>query len=292
MTVSLVALQPALVVTMMIIVGTEITRRQLTAAVRMPGVLGGATLAQLLLLPLLAVLLVWLLRPSPAVAGGLVLLAISPGGGMSNYYCALARLNVSLSVTLTFVSGLIALAAMPLLFAIVVPAALGIEAFSVPITEMVVRLVLFLLLPIGVGIFLRHRFAAFIERFGGQIRGFGLGLLATFLTLIFIDERNAVATMFAEASAVIIAFSLLAALAGWLVGCVLTLHQNDRAVVAIEFATRNVAIAALLALTVFQQPEFAAFGALFLLLQAPILLLAMLFNPKRRLHIAAPSGAD
>jgi len=292
MTANLVAMLPVIVVLMMIIVGTEITRGQMTAAVRMPGVLSGATLAQLLLLPLLAVLMVWLLRPSPAVAGGLLLLAVSPGGGMSNYYCAFARLNVALSVTLTFLSGLIALAAMPALFAVVVPAALGGEAFAVPVAEMAGRLVLFLLVPVAVGMLLRNRFASIVEASGGRIRAFGLGLLVAFLTLIFIDERHAVAAMLGEASAVIVTFSLLAALAGWLTGCALALNRSGRAVIAIEFATRNVAIAALLALTVFQQPEFAAFGALFLLLQAPILLLAMLFNPKRPMHIAAPYRAN
>ena len=61
---------------------------------------------------------------------------------------------------------------------------------------------------------------------------------------------------------------------------------------AVEFATRNVGIAALLALTTLQQPEFAAFGALCLLFQAPILLLALLLNRRQRNSLAPASPVD
>jgi len=283
---------PVIVFFMMIIVGTDIQRGQLGSAVSMRPALVGATLGQLLLLPLIAVLLVWLLRPSLAVAGGLLLLAVSPGGGMSNYYCALARLNVAFSVTLTAVSGFIALLTMPILFATVVPAALRVEAFGVPVGEMMTRLLLFLVLPVAMGMVLRRLFSALIERAGSAIRAFGLGLLLVFLTLILIDEREAVVTMFGEAIAVIVAFTLLALLAGWACAGVLRLGRPDRAVVAVEFATRHVGIAALLALTTLQKPEFAAFGALCILFQAPFLALALLFNQKRRGRLAPQGSVD
>lgn len=272
--VSLLPYLPVVVVLMMIIVGTDIAPGQMGASATMPRVLLGATLGQMLL-PLIALLLVWLLSPSLAVAGGLLLVAVSPGGGMSNYYCALARLNVALSVTLTAISGFIALATMPVLFATIVPAALGVQAFGVPVVEMMTRLLLFLVLPVATGMVLRRLFPAMIERAGAAIRGFGLVLLLVFLTLIFIEERQAVIAMFDEAVTVIVAFTLLALLAGWTTARALRMDRPDRAVVAVEFATRNMGISALLALTTLQQPEFAAFGALCLLFQSPILLLGV-----------------
>ncbi len=84
--------------------------------------------------------------------------------------------------------------------------------------------------------------------------------------------------MFGDAVRVTVAFTLLALVAGWLSGSLLHLNRTDRAVLAIEFGVRNVGIAALLALATFQQPEFAAFGALFVLLQAPVLILVLLLR--------------
>ena len=106
----------------------------------------------------------------------------------------------------------------------------------------------------------------------------GLVLLALFLTMVFVDQRHAVVAMFGEAALLTVTFTLLALLAGWFSGGILQLNHADRAVLAIEFGVRNVGIAALLALATFQQPEFAAFGALFLLFQAPVLILALLFR--------------
>ncbi len=286
---TLESLLPIIVFLMMAIVGTEISRAQLTASMRMRRALVGGTLGQLVLLPVLAVLVVWLLKPHPVLAGGLLLVAVSPGGVLSNYYCAVARLNVAFSVTLTTVSGFVALAAMPLLFAAVVPAALGVEAFAVPVGEMTTRLLLFLLLPVAVGMVLRHLFPAALERGGQALRFSGLGLLVLFLALVFVDQRHAVVAMFGEALLLTFTFTLLAFLAGWFSGGVLQLKHTNRAVLAIEFAVRNVGIAALLALATFQQPEFAAFGALFVLFQASVLILALLL--RRRIPNSPDMGA-
>jgi len=275
---TLESLLPIIVFLMMGIVGTEISRAQLTASMRLRRALVGGTLGQLVLLPVLAVFLVWILRPHPILAGGLLLVAVSPGGVLSNYYCSVARLNVAFSVTLTTTSGFVALAAMPLLFAAVVPAALGVAAFGVPVGEMTARLLLFLLLPVAVGMALRYLFPTAVARGGKAIRTFGLGLLAIFLALVFIEQRHTVAELFGEAVVLVVAFTLLALVAGWFTGSMLHLDHNHRAILAIEFGVRNVGIAALLALTTFQQPEFAAFGALFVLLQAPVLILALLLR--------------
>lgn len=263
---------------MMAIVGSDISRAQLTASLRRRLALAGGTLGQLVLLPVLAVLLIGLLQPDPVLSVGLLLVAVSPGGVLSNYYCSLARLNVAFSIALTTISAVVALAAMPLLFAAVVPAALGVEAFGVPVGAMTARLLLFLLLPVAVGMALRHLFPAALARGRRVIRVFGFGLLAVFLALVFVDQRHAVAALFGEAVVLTLSFTLLALLAGWFSGILLHLDRSDRAVLAIEFGVRNSGIAALLAVTTFQQREFAVFSALFVLLQAPVLFIAVMLR--------------
>ena len=58
---NLEALLPVIVVLMMTIVGTEIPYAKLSACLRMRRALVGGTLCQLLLLPMLAVFVIWLL---------------------------------------------------------------------------------------------------------------------------------------------------------------------------------------------------------------------------------------
>jgi bile acid:Na+ symporter, BASS family len=275
---TLESLLPIIVFLMMVIVGADISRAQLAASLRMRRALVGGTLIQVVVLPLLALLVIWLLQPNPVLSAGLLLVAVSPGGGLSNYYCSLARVNVAFSIALTMLSGIVALAAMPLLFAAVVPAALGVEAFGVPMGEVTARLVLFLLLPVAAGMTVRHLFPVALERRRQLVRVVGIGLLALFLALVFVDQRQAVVALFGEAVLLTVSFTLLALLAGWFSGHMLHLDRSDRAVLAIEFAVRNAGIAALLAVATFQQREFAVFSALFVLLQAPVLLLAVMLR--------------
>jgi BASS family bile acid:Na+ symporter len=72
--------------------------------------------AQFVLLPALASLAIWLLRPAPSIGLGLLLVAACPGGATSNFFTMLARGNVALSVTLSAVSTLTAIGMTPLNF--------------------------------------------------------------------------------------------------------------------------------------------------------------------------------
>jgi bile acid:Na+ symporter, BASS family len=73
-------------------------------------------LAQFVLLPALASLAIWILRPAPSIGLGLLLVAACPGGASSNFFAMLARGNVALSVTLSAVSTLTAILMTPLNF--------------------------------------------------------------------------------------------------------------------------------------------------------------------------------
>jgi len=61
--VTLESLLAIIVFLMMAVVGTDISRAQLAASLRMRRALVGGTLGQLVVLPALAVLLIWLLQP-------------------------------------------------------------------------------------------------------------------------------------------------------------------------------------------------------------------------------------
>ena len=57
-----------------------------------------ATAGQLILLPLVVLVLIWALHPPDYIVAGMVLLAASPAGGLSNFYAHLGRGNTALSV--------------------------------------------------------------------------------------------------------------------------------------------------------------------------------------------------
>ena len=66
-------------------------------------------LSQFLLLPALTFLLILVIKPSPSIALGMIMVAACPGGNISNFMTHLAGGNAALSVTLTAVATILSI---------------------------------------------------------------------------------------------------------------------------------------------------------------------------------------
>ncbi len=149
---------PAIVVLLMLLVGTGLQLAQFKAMLRSPRLVIAGMLAQILLLPAGALLIIFLVRPRPELAAGLLLVAACPGGALSNTYCYLGGLNVALSVMLTAVSTMLSFVVLPLILGITFPAIASGWEMDIPVRELALWLLLFLLLPIGAGMLIRARY--------------------------------------------------------------------------------------------------------------------------------------
>ena len=108
---------PFILFLLMMLVGLELTLADFRRVFRVPKAVIGGTVGQWVLLPLMTWCVVAALDLPPAIGAGAVLLAVSPGAGMSNIASALARANIALSVTLTATASIFAVITLPLLSA-------------------------------------------------------------------------------------------------------------------------------------------------------------------------------
>ena len=266
---------PAIVVLMMVIVGTGLQAREFRVILQSPGPLIGSTFAQILLLPLGAVIMIALLDPPQELAVGVLLVSACPGGALSNFYCYLGRLNVPLSVMLTAVSSLLSFAALPLVLELTLPAVSSNSDLAIPVPQLMRTLLLFLLLPLGVGMVMRHYFRGLVESYSLRMRALSLSLLVILLLLIVVDQWDTVQDIYMQAALLTLLFSGFAILVAWGTGAVFGLDVIDRYVLSVEFSIRNVGAAALVAVLTLGRPEFLAFGALFVVFQAPLIALLL-----------------
>jgi hypothetical protein len=88
-------------------VALDISMSDFTVLFKQPKPVVVGLLAQLLGLPALTLGLIYLLKPDPGIALGMLLVASCPGGNVSNFLVHLANGNRALSVSLTSVSTLI-----------------------------------------------------------------------------------------------------------------------------------------------------------------------------------------
>ena len=128
-----------------------------------PVVLG--VIAQYLLLPALTYLLVIILRPSTAVAMGMILVSACPGGNVSNLISSISKSNITLSVSLTAITTVMSLFMTPFNFAFWGGLYAKHSPLLVPITidpvEMFRTVFLILGIPVIVGMFVGIKFPKF-----------------------------------------------------------------------------------------------------------------------------------
>ena len=264
---------PVLVFLLMFIIGASLTAADFKRLKKHPKIILIATLGQVLLLPLAAWLLIIVLQPAPSVAGGMLLVSLCPGGAMSNIYSLLAKANVALSVTLTAMNSLFSVVALPILIATVFPTLfdLGTDSNGL-IKKQSLQLLLVLLCPVLLGMVLRHiKPTLMIKAMPALERMGALGLLAL-LMAIFIQFQQQIADQLSSLMVLAVLFSLLSLIMAYCLCRLLRVKQTDEAAVIIEFPVRNLALTAMIAVSIFNNSQYLLFAAVFFVVQTPIML--------------------
>jgi BASS family bile acid:Na+ symporter len=131
-----------------------------------PVILG--VISQYVLLPALTFLLVMIIRPSTAVAMGMILVAACPGGNVSNLISSISKSNITLSVSLTALTTVMSLFMTPFNFALWGSLYAKHSPLLVPITidpvEMFRTVFLILGIPVILGMFVGMKFPKFTKR--------------------------------------------------------------------------------------------------------------------------------
>jgi BASS family bile acid:Na+ symporter len=266
---------PVLAFTSLLAVGLELTTADFARLRRIPLVVAAGLIAPLVVLPAIAVALVWWFRPDPAIEAGLLLVAACPIGGISNTYTYLARASTALSVMLTGLSGVLAVGAIPVMsgvFERILREPLRVDA---PVAMLGLQLLFMLAVPLGLGMAIRRRWPVWAQASRRWFQRLAWIMLALLLLLILTIEARRVASMLAAVVLLAVLFVVGSFAAGWAAGTAARASEADRFTLAAEFATRNIAIATAIAVTTLGRTEFAVFASVYFLTELPLMLVAV-----------------
>ncbi len=281
---------PVVTFLIMTIVGLDLTRADFERVRRRPRVLVAGLLGPLVLLPPVALAVVACVPMPEEIRAGLLLLAVCPVGGISNTYNYLARAATALSMTLTAASCLLAVVTMPLLarlFEAVLGRPFGFRAPAGPLAAQVLGM---LVLPVAAGMTLRARAPAFVGRHETALRRVAFGCLALLIAFILWSEwRRFVADLAVTAGAAAL-FVALAMASGFLVSLGAGADRRERFTLSVEFATRNTAIAAAVAITLLGDTRFAVFATTYFFTESVPILAAVLLFRRTADPAAAPAA--
>lgn len=247
----------ALLFSMMLGMGMSMVWADIRRVVVYPRAVTVGTVNQMLLLPLLGWVLVSLFQPEPAIALGLILLTLCPGGVGSNVFSLLARGDAALSVTLTFISSCLIVLSLPLIFHWALLHFTG-HALSLdlPVTDTMQRVFTLTLVPLAIGMLIRHYRPEWAQRCEPWVKIGGFVLLGLLIAGIVAKEFARIVDYAQRAGGIALGLCVGSMLLGFASARLLRLNRPQSIAIAIETGMQNSALAIVIA-GMLNNPEIA-----------------------------------
>lgn len=215
-------------------------------------------IAQMVMLPLLAYLIVVLLGLEGAVAVGLMILALCPGGTTSNLYTYLAKGDVALSVSLTSVVSLIAPFTVPVLIIFFMDLIMGQEqAIELPVIKTIIQLVVITIIPISIGMVINHLKPGISHKAEKPVKIFSMVFLFLIVAGIVAKNISQMETVFAAAGLATLILNVACMVMGYGLAKIAQLNEAQSKAIGIEVGFQNGTLAILIALTLLENTEMA-----------------------------------
>ena len=251
-------------------IGLTLRPRDFHEIVVYPRATSFGTAAQVLLMPLVALGLAWVLPMDPALAVGLVVIAACPGGTTSNIFTFFARGNVALSITLTVTASLITVLSLPLiinlalqLFPLRPDLAEAAAELRLPFLRTVGTLGAIVILPVAIGMALRGWKPALAARAERVVGAFGLIVLAVLIVLIVAQLGADAIPMFRDAGIAVALLNIAGIVMGLFGGAFVGLSPRDALTCAMELGIKNGTLGLLITLTLLESPAMSVPSAVY-----------------------------
>jgi BASS family bile acid:Na+ symporter len=263
---------PAVVIFLMTLVGLRLDTDDFGRVLEAPRLVAAALTGQILLLPLLAAVVSWLLGLGPLPAVALVLIAACPAGVLSNVYTLVAGGNGALSITLTAAGTLLSVATLPLVTAVAFRLVPGHDATgaSMPVSRTAIDLVFTILVPVGLGVLARPTLVR-RPRLERGLQAVGAAATLGLVGILLVTQWRIVTGDLGHLSLAVVLFSGVAFLAADRLARAMRATPADRVALALEFPGRNLGVAAVVGLHGLGRPEIAGLATVVFVVQVPLM---------------------
>ena len=208
--------------------------------------------SQIVLLPIIAYILLLVIKVPTAIALGVMIIAAAPGGVTSNVMTKFARGDVALSISLTAVCSLISIISVPL---IVFSSAklIGVSNISeeITMTGIALKMAGVVTLPVFIGMIIRKFSENFISNNIKLIeRTTGFLFLIVFAA-IWIEERNNILSYLSQAGVIVLTLNIVMMIFAYYLAKVFSSNIEQRRCIAIECGLQNGTLAVFVATQIF-----------------------------------------
>ncbi len=209
-------------------------------------------ICQLILLPIIAYLLVLILKLPIEIALGLMIIAAAPGGVTSNVLTKFANGDVALSISLTAVVSLISIISVP--FIVFMSADLiGVTTINkeISLTNIALKMALVVTVPVILGMIIRGLANNFISSNMSKVNKItGILFLVVFFA-IWIEERENILSYLSQAGLAVLMLNIIMMILSFYIAKFFTSGISQQKCIALECGLQNGTLAVFVATQIF-----------------------------------------
>ncbi|MEO9894253.1 bile acid:sodium symporter family protein [Aurantibacter sp.] len=222
---------------------------------------------QIIILPLIGYSIATALQLSPTTAIGVMLLSACPGGPTSNMLTFLAKGDLALSVSLTAVASILTIFTIPLIVQFAVEEfSSASQAISVDAPTMLKQLLVIVLIPVSIGMWVKHKFGTFASRMEKPVKIISAIIFILVIVGITLSLRDVIVSYLKEAGLPAILLNICTMTIGFLLAVLFKLNRKQAISISIETGIQNGTLAITLATIALNNAEFSIVPAIYGLL--------------------------
>ena len=207
---------------------------------------------QLIILPIVAYVLIIILKTPTELALGVMIIAAAPGGVTSNVLTKFADGDVALSISLTAIISLISIVSVPL---IVFQSAtlLGIVNISqeITMTGIALKMALVVTVPVILGMIIRKFLDNFISSKVSFINKINVILFVIVFAAIWIEERENIISYLSQAGLVVLILNVVMMFIAYYLAKIFATGIKQKKCIALECGLQNGTLAIFVATQIF-----------------------------------------
>jgi bile acid:Na+ symporter, BASS family len=253
---------PVVLGLVMLGLGLSLTVNDFARVITLPRAVLLTLLCQLVLLPAVCFGLVLLFGLGPDLAIGMMLLVASPGGVTANILAHLAGGDVAFSITVTAVNSVLAVVTLPLVTAFALGwfgdgGGIGLQL------DKVVQVFAVVLVPVALGMLVRHRLAGFAERMQRPVRIASVVAVTLAILVAIAQQWDEFLPSLAAVGLVCLVLSVVSLAVGYGVPRLARVPHRQAVASSLEIGVHNAVLAITVAVSVLGNPAAAIAPAIY-----------------------------
>jgi BASS family bile acid:Na+ symporter len=234
------SIAPIALAIIMLGLGASLTLSDFSRVIKNPKDFFIGFVCQLFVLPLVAYLLIVILKVPTEMALGVMLIAAAPGGVTSNVLTKFADGDVALSVTLTAFMSLISIISVPIIVALAIDLfEISYVAKEISMIGISLKMFFVVTVPVIIGMIIRHLTGDLMIRNLKIIQRTSIALFFVVFTAIYIEEWNNIVSFLTRAGTIALILNVVMMIVGFYVAKFFASGVAQQRAISLECGLQN-----------------------------------------------------